>query len=133
MLVQEGVVMFTSPFTKVLTQRGTELEKQTVVLEYEEGDYKNRIAFENLKSSPFSFRMGDVVTVAISIDASEYNGKWYNRAKCVGMLMPASPWKRFPLNPTGPYRKEDVEEGQPQQRQNQPQQKKDISSDDFQY
>lgn len=131
MFIVEGVVMYASPFTKIITQKGIEIEKQTIVIEYEEGDYKNRISLENPKTAPFTFKMGDVVTVAFSIDSAEYNGRWYNRVKCTGMVMRTSSWKKFPLNPDGPYKREEQEDGYP--RRPVQQQRGEVSADDLQY
>jgi len=126
MIVQEGFIINVTPFTKIVTQRGTEMGRQTVVIEFDEQGQKRRLAFDNYSDAPFTFSMGEMVTVVVAVDASEYNGKWYSRNRCIGMMMSSNPRKKFPLNPEGPYTlKQTAGEA--------PRQERKVSADDFQY
>ena len=60
---------------------GEDFKKQTVVLDYQSGEYTNQIAldFTNDKIQALNgVKVGDEVEVSYDVRANPYNGKWYN-------------------------------------------------------
>jgi len=97
MFAQKGVIVHIDPeWTSIETKNGV-IKKKKVMLEYEEGMYKKRIVFDWCDDAPYEFNLGCTATVLLSVDATEYNGRWYNRIRCEGMVMPSSPRAYFPL------------------------------------
>lgn len=78
-------------------QRGP-WRRQTVVVEYEDGRYTQKIALEcsNSKAEDFGkLRVGQTVTVQYDVTSREYNGRWFTTAnafdwKVEGQQQPAS-------------------------------------------
>lgn len=62
---------------------GKHWQRQTYVLECVDGQYTSRVSFDLWGDLVDKERMqvGDEVCVHLSIDAREYNGRWYNSLK----------------------------------------------------
>ena len=68
----------------VSSRTGTEWKVQEYVLETINERFPRKLAFEVFGSdriAGFNIKVGDVMTVSFDIDASEYNGRWYNRVR----------------------------------------------------
>ena len=68
----------------VSSRTGTEWKVQEYVLETINEQFPRKLAFEVFGSdriAGFNIKVGDVMTVSFDIDASEYNGRWYNRVR----------------------------------------------------
>lgn len=62
---------------------GTEWKVQEYVMETDE-QYPRKMAFEVFGSeriANFNIKQGEVLTVSFDIDATEFNGRWYNRIR----------------------------------------------------
>jgi hypothetical protein len=91
---------------------------QTYVMEVVSGDhgqYKRKFAFEVFgedRIKQFGLNVGMSVKVFFDIEASEYEGKWYNRVRAyavestVGHQQPYMPQFSQPQQPQGQYRQQ---------------------------
>ena len=67
----------------VSSRTGQEWKVQEYVLETLE-QFPRKMAFEVFgteRIAGFNIRQGEVLTVSFDIDASEYDGRWYNRVR----------------------------------------------------
>lgn len=65
------------------SSRGKAWQSNTYVLETQE-QYPKRVAFDVFDAeriAQFGIQLGETLTVAIDIDAHEYNGRWYNQIR----------------------------------------------------
>lgn len=65
------------------SKAGKEWMSKTVVVEYEDGQFKKNLAVElfgenNINNNPV--RKGQTVTIDFSVESREYNGNWYTSA-----------------------------------------------------
>lgn len=60
--------------------------RQTVVVEYESGQYPKSIAIQNMKDAENfgKLRIGQTGTFKVDFKAREYNGKWFTDINCWG-------------------------------------------------
>jgi len=68
----------------VSSRTGSEWKVQEYVLETVNEQFPRKLAFEVFGSdriANFNIKTGEVMTVSFDIDASEYNGRWYNRVR----------------------------------------------------
>ena len=68
----------------VSSRTGTEWKVQEYVLETINEQFPRKLAFEVFGSdriANFNIKVGEEMTVSFDIDASEYNGRWYNRIR----------------------------------------------------
>lgn len=58
--------------------------KQTIVVEYLDGQYTKKIALDNTaKYEEFGkLQIGQEITAKFSVESREYNGKWYTNVSC---------------------------------------------------
>jgi hypothetical protein len=77
-----GKVIAVLPLLSGVSQRtGNPWAKQDYVIEIP-GQFPRRVAFEVFgedKIRQFNIQMGEEITVSFDINASEYQGKWYNK------------------------------------------------------
>jgi hypothetical protein len=77
-----GKVIAVLPLQSGVSQRtGNPWAKQDYVIEIP-GQFPRRVAFEVFgedKIRHFNIQMGEEITVSFDINASEYQGKWYNK------------------------------------------------------
>ena len=80
-----GKIIAVMPERGGVSQRtGTEWKVQEYVLETINEQYPRKLAFEVFgtdRIANFNIKAGEVMTVSFDIDASEYNGRWYNRIR----------------------------------------------------
>jgi len=80
-----GKIIAVMPERGGVSQRtGTEWKVQEYVLETINEQYPRKLAFEVFGSdriASFNIKAGEVMTVSFDVDASEYNGRWYNRIR----------------------------------------------------
>lgn len=74
-----GKIIAVLPTRSGTSARGTQWSSQTAVIETHE-QYPKRVAFDVLgdKITEFNLQVGEEVTVSFDINASEFNGKWWN-------------------------------------------------------
>ena len=68
----------------VSSRTGSEWKVQEYVLETVNEQFPRKLAFEVFgtdRIASFNIKTGEVMTVSFDIDASEYNGRWYNRVR----------------------------------------------------
>lgn len=78
----KGKVVAVPPAQTGMSQRGPWI-RQTVVIEYENGRYNQKLALEcsNAKAEDFGkLRVGQIVTVNYDVTSREYNGKYFTAA-----------------------------------------------------
>lgn len=58
--------------------------RQTVVVEFFEGEYPTKLALENSnKAEEFGrLHVGDEISAKFSVSSREYQGKWYTSTRC---------------------------------------------------
>ena len=80
-----GKIIAVMPERGGVSQRtGTEWKVQEYVLETINEQFPRKLAFEVFGSdriASFNIKTGETMTVSFDIDASEYNGRWYNRIR----------------------------------------------------
>ena len=80
-----GKIIAVMPERGGVSQRtGTEWKVQEYVLETINEQFPRKLAFEVFGSdriANFNIKAGEVMTVSFDVDASEYNGRWYNRIR----------------------------------------------------
>jgi len=84
----KGKVINVAPIERGVGQRGPWV-RQTIVVEYESGQYSKAIAITNRKDAEsFSkIHVGQTGVFKIDFKAREYNGKWYNDVDCWGWTL----------------------------------------------
>ena len=80
-----GKIIAVMPERGGVSQRtGTEWKVQEYVLETINEQYPRKLACEVFgadRIANFNIKAGEVMIVSFDIDASEYNGRWYNRIR----------------------------------------------------
>ena len=82
----KGVVKAVLPLQSGTSAKG-EWKRQTVVVEFKDGDYTSCVALDNVKKAEeFSkLNIGDECTFKCNTPTSrEYNGRWYTSINCWG-------------------------------------------------
>lgn len=79
-----GKVIAVLPIVSGTSAKG-EWKKATVVVEYPDGQYVNRLALENIKNAELfaAIPVMSEVTVKFSVQSRESNGRWYTSANAV--------------------------------------------------
>lgn len=89
-----GKVIAVLPMVSGTSAKG-EWKKATVVVEYPDGQYVNRLALENIKNAELfaSIPVMTEVTVKFSVQSRESNGRWFTSANAVSWTAhePAQP------------------------------------------
>lgn len=83
-----GKIIAILPAKSGVSQRGNNWMTQQFVLEVP-GQYPKKMVFEIFgedRIKQANIQMGDEVNVAFDIDASEYNGKWYNQIRAYNVV-----------------------------------------------
>ena len=78
-----GKIIAALPPRTGTSSRGKAWQSNTYVLETQE-QYPKRVAFDVFgaeRIAQFGIQLGETLTVAIDIDAHEYNGRWYNQIR----------------------------------------------------
>lgn len=90
----KGKVIAILPMVTGSSAKG-EWKKATVVIEYPDGQYVNRLALDNMKNADqfAAIPVMSEVTVKFSIQSRENNGRWYTSANAVSwnVQQPAQP------------------------------------------
>ena len=102
------IIQVLEPRGGVSNRTGNPWKTQEFVIEESMGQYPKRMVFnvfgeENLNR--FNIQMGQELTISFDINASEYNGRWFNdiRAWNVVPAAPAAPASAAPAaQPPGP-------------------------------
>jgi len=80
-----GKIIAVLPMRGGVSQRtGTEWKVQEYVLETINEQFPRKMSFEVFgidRINNLNIKEGEVMTVSFDIDASEYNGRWYNRIR----------------------------------------------------
>ena len=88
-----GKIIFVSPVSTGVSQRtGNTWASREFVVETQ-GQYPNRACiklFGQEKIDTYPVKVGDVVTVSFDINASEYNGRWYNQLNAWNITLPGA-------------------------------------------
>lgn len=88
-----GKIIYVSPVTSGVSQRtGNSWASREFVIETEE-QYPQRACmklFGQDKIDKHPINVGDVVTVSFDINATEYNGRWYNQFNAWSITPPAA-------------------------------------------
>lgn len=82
----KGKVIAVLPLQSGVSANG-EWKRQTVVVEYQDGQYTSKVALENAnKADEFGkLNIGDEGTFKCNLPTSrEYNGRWYTSVMCWG-------------------------------------------------
>lgn len=82
----KGVVKAVLPLQSGTSAKG-EWKRQTVVVEFKDGDYTSCVALDNAKKAEEfgKLNIGDEFTFKCNTPTSrEYNGKWYTSITCWG-------------------------------------------------
>lgn len=83
----KGKVIAVLPKQEGTASNGNHWERQTIVVEYQDGQYTSKVALDNTKkASEFGkLNIGDECTFKCSTPTSrEYNGRWYTSINCWG-------------------------------------------------
>lgn len=83
----KGKVIAVLPKQEGTASNGNHWERQTVVVEYQDGQYTSKVALDNAKkASEFGkLTIGDECTFKCNTPTSrEYNGRWYTSINCWG-------------------------------------------------
>ena len=83
----KGKVIAVLPKQEGTASNGNHWERQTVVVEYQDGQYTSKVALDNAKkASEFGkLNIGDECTFKCNTPTSrEYNGRWYTSITCWG-------------------------------------------------
>ena len=91
----QGVIKQVLPMRSGVSKQGTQWRSASYVLEYEQqgAQFPLHCAFEVLgdRIDEFQLKQGDYVTVSLSVDAHEWQGRWFNSIKAYGCVKsPAS-------------------------------------------
>lgn len=88
-----GKIIFVSPVSTGVSQRtGNTWASREFVVETQE-QYPNRACiklFGQEKIDKHPVNVGDIVTVSFDINASEYNGRWYNQLNAWSITLPGA-------------------------------------------
>ena len=87
-----GKIIAALPPRAGTSSQGKAWQSNTYVLETQE-QYPKRVAFDVFgaeRIAQFGIQLGETLTVAIDIDAHEYNGRWFNDIRA---------WRAVPLTP----------------------------------
>ena len=88
-----GKIIFVSPVSTGVSQRtGNTWASREFVVETQE-QYPNRAClklFGQEKIDKHPVNVGDIVTVSFDINASEYNGRWYNQLNAWNITLPGA-------------------------------------------
>ena len=82
----KGVVKAVLPLQSGTSAKG-EWKRQTVVVEFKDGDYTSCVALDNVKKADDfgKLNIGDECTFKCNTPTSrEYNGRWYTSVNCWG-------------------------------------------------
>ena len=82
----KGVVKTVLPLQSGTSAKG-EWKRQTVVVEFKDGDYTSCVALDNVKKAEEfgKLNIGDECTFKCNTPTSrEYNGRWYTSINCWG-------------------------------------------------
>lgn len=82
----KGVVKAVLPLQSGTSAKG-EWKRQTVVVEFKDGDYTSCVALDNVKKAEDfgKLNIGDECTFKCNTPTSrEYNGRWYTSVNCWG-------------------------------------------------
>jgi hypothetical protein len=82
----KGVVKAVLPLQSGTSAKG-EWKRQTVVVEFKDGDYTSCVALDNVKKAEEfgKLNIGDECTFKCNTPTSrEYNGRWYTSVNCWG-------------------------------------------------
>lgn len=82
----KGVVKAVLPLQSGTSAKG-EWKRQTVVVEFKDGDYTSCVALDNVKKAEEfgKLNIGDEYTFKCNTPTSrEYNGRWYTSINCWG-------------------------------------------------
>lgn len=82
----KGVVKAVLPLQSGTSAKG-EWKRQTVVVEFKDGDYTSCVALDNVKKAEEfgKLNIGDECTFKCNTPTSrEYNGRWYTSINCWG-------------------------------------------------
>lgn len=103
-----GTVIAVLPKVSGVGQNGP-WARQTVVIEYFEGEYPNKLALENSnKAEEFGrLQVGDQITAKFNVTSREYQGKWYTGTRCyswniIGSTAAAPAQAAAPAAPAAP-------------------------------
>lgn len=92
-----GKIIYVSPVTSGVSQRtGNSWASREFVIETEE-QYPQRACmklFGQDKIDKHPINVGDVVTVSFDINATEYNGRWYNQFNAWSITPPAAAYSQ---------------------------------------
>lgn len=83
----KGKVIAVLPKQEGTASNGNHWERQTVVVEYQDGQYTSKVALDNAKrASEFGkLNIGDECTFKCNTPTSrEYNGRWFTSVNCWG-------------------------------------------------
>lgn len=83
----KGKVVAVLPKQEGTASNGNHWERQTIVVEYQDGQYTSKVALDNAKkASEFGkLNIGDECTFKCNTPTSrEYNGRWYTSITCWG-------------------------------------------------
>lgn len=86
MEIQAKVVAILPPRSGVSKRTGEPWTSQTIVVEYQEGQYPSKLALQNMsKADEFGqIPVGATGRFRINPNSREYNGQWYTQCDCFG-------------------------------------------------
>lgn len=85
MVTITGRITYVSPL-KTGEKDGKVWKSQDYVLEYKDNEYQRHIVFNVFnKIDEFGLAVGKLASVMLDLDAHEWNGKWYNQIRCIGV------------------------------------------------
>lgn len=80
----KGTLFAKTKATSGTSSKGNSWQKQTIVVEFENNGFKNKIAMDAMNEKVDdlkSIRIGEQVEVRYTIDAREWNDRWFNDVK----------------------------------------------------
>lgn len=83
----KGKVVKVLPTREGTSANGNAWKQQTIIVEYQDGQYTSKIALGNMKKADEfgKLNVGDEGTFKCNIPTSrEYNGNWYTQVNCWG-------------------------------------------------
>ena len=84
----KGKVIAIAPIERGIGQRGP-WARQTIVVEYESGQYPKSVAITNKKNAEefAKIRFGQTGTFKVDFKTRDYNGKYYTDIECWGWTL----------------------------------------------
>lgn len=99
-----GKVIAVLPMVTGSSAKG-EWKKATVVIEYPDGQYVNKLSLENMKNADkfASIPLMSEVTVKFSVQSRESNGRWFTSANAVSWDIKSETAPAAPANGSDPF------------------------------